>query len=75
MATGCQAPPLELWASPLRMQGGGNGYQDCDKQIACPTAMPAESGAAGLHQFAAPVMRGGGSNMPGLLGLKSLEQH
>lgn len=62
-------PSQERLETPLRIQGVGQGHQDRAWYIKCPIAAPTDAGPAGLHQFAAPVVRGSGSNLPGLLGL------
>lgn len=68
-------PSQDQLVTPLRIQGVGHGHQDCEWQIACPIAMTTDAGPAGLHQFSAPVVCGSGANLPGLIGLKSLEHH
>ena len=43
-------------------------------QFECPVAVPRHDGTAGGGTFTAPVVQGAGSDLPALLGLRSLEQ-
>jgi hypothetical protein len=67
-------PEQRKMAEPLNIQGVG-GYQKCEWQVTCPVAVPDGQGTSALHRFSAPVVRQSGSNLPGLLGLKSMEEH
>ena len=67
-------PTQERMTTPLQIQGVGDGTQECRWQISCPIAVPYADGRARLHRVTAPVVTGTGANLPGLLGLKSLEQ-
>ena len=58
---------------PLSIQGVGNGYQKCSHQILAPIAVPNGDGKATLHSLHAPIVEGTGKDIPGLLGLQSLE--
>ena len=60
--------------SPLSIQGVGNGSQKCDWEIHCPIAVPQVGEPTKRHTFTAPIVQGTGQNLPGLLGLRSLEQ-
>ena len=57
----------------LTIQGVGNGTQECRWQVTCPIAVPYEDGQARLHKITAPIVGGAGADLPGLLGLRSLE--
>jgi hypothetical protein len=41
--------------------------------MTCPIALTTEDGNARLHQITAPIVEGSGADLPGLLGLRSLE--
>ena len=58
----------------LDIQGVGNGSQQCQWQLTCPIAVKDETGQSKLHKITAPIVQGTGENLPGLLGLRSLEQ-
>ena len=59
---------------PLDIQGVGHGSQQCQWQMNCPIAITNEAGEAKLHKLTAPIVEGrGGEDLPGLLGLRSLE--
>ena len=58
---------------PLNIQGVGNGTQQCTHQLVTPIAVHDSEGRATLHSLTAPVVQGGGRQLPGLLGLRSLE--
>ena len=58
---------------PLRIQGVGNGTQTCTHEIQSPIAVVDSSGQATVHSWTAPIVRGSGADLPGLLGLRSLE--
>ena len=61
-------------AQPLRIQGVGNGSQQCEWEIHCPIAVDQTDDGTKKHTFTAPVVQGTGKDLPGLLGLRSLEQ-
>jgi hypothetical protein len=67
-------PEQRKMSEPLNIQGVG-GHQKCEWQVTCPVAVPDGNGTSALHRFSAPVVRQNGSNLPGLLGLKSMEEH
>ena len=59
---------------PLDIQGVGHGSQQCQWQMNCPIAIKNEAGETKLHKLTAPIVEGrGGEDLPGLLGLRSLE--
>ena len=60
--------------NPLSIQGVGNGSQKCDWEMHCPIAVPQVGDETKRHTFTAPVVQGTGKDLPGLLGLRSLEQ-
>ena len=59
----------------LNVRGVGNGSQACNWKISLPIATPRVDGASVLNHFTTPIVEGSGSELPGLLGLKTLEQH
>ena len=65
--------PQQLPMEQLNVQGVGNGSQACNFKLHCPIAIPHEDGTAHLHKISAPIVEGTGSDLPGLLGLRSLE--
>jgi hypothetical protein len=67
-------PEQRKMSEPLNIQGVG-GHQKCEWQVTCPVAVLDGNGTSALHRFSAPVVRQSGSNLPGLLGLKSMEEH
>ncbi len=60
--------------TPLTIQGVGNGTQACNWKMTVPIAAPNRDGAAGLHTITTPIAEGYGENLPGLLGVRSLEE-
>ena len=58
----------------LSIQGVGNGSQACNWKLVCPIAILHPDGQAHLHTFEAPIVEGTGEDLPGLYGLKSMEQ-
>ena len=58
---------------PLSIQGVGSGSQQCRWEMNCPIAVP-HGDRALLHSITAPIVEGTGENLPGLLGLRSLER-
>ena len=67
-------PKQNKMAQPLRIQGVGNGSQQCEWEMHCPIAVDQTGDGAKKHTFTAPVVQGTGKDLPGLLGLRSLEQ-
>ena len=67
-------PRQDKLSNPIQIQGVGNGVQACEWQMTCPVAVPTEDGAM-LHEFSAPIVTGAGADLPGLLGLQSLQKH
>jgi len=59
--------------APLNIQGVGNGHQVCNYKMICPLAIPHDDGVTRLHKITSPIVEGSGEELPGLLGLKSLE--
>ena len=57
----------------LNVQGVGNGSQACKFKLACPIAIPHTDGKSHLHRITTPIVEGSGAELPGLLGLRSLE--
>ena len=60
---------------PLYMSGVGTGSHAYSEQINCPIAFQTSSGKVELHNLRAPIVTGEGSHLPGLLGLRSLEDN
>ena len=58
---------------PLNIQGVGHGSQQCRWEMVCPIAVPDEGGSAQVHTINSPMVSGSGEDLPGLLGLRSLE--
>ena len=67
-------PTQEEMPNPLTVSGVGSGSQRCQYKMVCPIAVPHEGSEARLHHFDTPIVEGSGSNLPGLLGLRSLEE-
>ena len=65
--------PDQLPMDRLNVQGVGNGSQCGNFKISCPTAIPHADGKAHMHKITAPIVEGTGQDLPGLLGLRSLE--
>ena len=58
---------------PLHVQGVGSGFQSCDWRVKIPIAVLDPDGAAScVHTFEAPTVGGTGSDLPALLGLRSM---
>ena len=58
----------------LNVSGVGKGAQKCETELTVPIGITTEEGPQ-LHSFAAPVISGeSGREVPGLLGLRSLER-
>ena len=60
--------------TPLRVQGIGNGTQECVWEIRLPIAAEDGSGETHVHSFDTPIVEGTGEDVPGLLGLKSIRE-
>ena len=67
-------PQQKKMPTPLTVHGVGNGSQKCDWQGECPIAVPQADGTARMGTFTAPIVSGSGADLPGLLGLRSMEQ-
>ena len=69
-------PTQERMTRPLAIEGVGNGPQRCTWQINSPIAVKhAGDGEGHLHRIKAPIVEGSGEELPGLLGLRTLEEH
>ena len=66
-------PAQEKMPVPLNVSGVGNGSQQCRFQVRCPIAIPHSDGQARLHSLESPIVEGPGEDLPGLLGLRTLE--
>jgi len=60
---------------PLRVAGVGRGQQTAEWDMVCPLALTDETGVTDIHEIRAPIVQGDGANLPGLLGLSSLERN
>ena len=65
--------PQQVKMDTLNVQGVGNGQQSCNFKLQCPIAVPHTDGKAHLHKISTPIVEGTGADLPGLLGLRSLE--
>jgi len=65
--------PQQVPMERLNVQGVGNGSQHCNFKLQCPIAVPHADGASHLHKISTPIVEGTGADLPGLLGLRSLE--
>ena len=69
------SPMMQPLARPLDVQGIGSGAQQCTQELVTPVAITDSRGRAQVHRLTAPVVRGcQGRTLPGLLGLRSMEQ-
>ena len=60
---------------PLNVSGVGNGSQTCWWELSLPIAVPDGSGGSTMHRLTTPIVEGDeGKRLPGLLGLRSMEQ-
>ena len=66
-------PQQHRMTRPLSIQGVGSGSQECQWEFECPIAVPNVDGDAHMHKVRGPIVAGTGSDLPGLLGLRSLE--
>ena len=67
-------PEQRKMATPLYVQGVGEGTQTAAWQAQIPIAVSTGDGSTSqLQIFEAPVVTGSGSELPGLLGLKSIK--
>jgi hypothetical protein len=66
--------PKQEKMNTLSIQGVGNGSQACNWKLVSPIAVPHSDGHAHLHSIEAPIVEGTGEDLPGLYGLKSMEQ-
>ena len=61
-------------SQPLHVAGVGNGFQTAEWCVRFPIAIESrDSDAAHLHAYESPVVEGGGDDLPGLLGLRSMK--
>ena len=67
------APQQVAMQKTLSIQGVGSGTQTCTHEIRTPIAVTDASGRTSVHSWTAPIVRGSGADLPGLLGLRSLE--
>ena len=66
-------PRQEPMEKPLSIQGVGNGFQECKFQMSTPIAVADDRGKTTMHQLTVPIVTGSGADLPGLLGLRSME--
>ena len=55
------------------VNGVGQGSQEANYKVVCPIAVPHADGKTYIHQITSPIVEGTGSNLPGLLGLRTLQ--
>ena len=67
------APESVPMETPLHIAGVGNGTQSCHYKLKTPVALTTADGNTDVHTLTVPIVEGTGANLPGLLGLKSLE--
>ena len=65
--------PKQIPMEQLSVQGVGNGCQQCNYKLQCPIAVPHADGHSHIHKISTPIVEGTGAELPGLLGLRSLE--
>ena len=66
--------PEQKRISGFSVQGVGNGVQDCNWEMDVPIAIPTVGGRSVLQRLRTPIVGGSGASLPGLLGLKTLEE-
>jgi len=66
-------PQQHKMNNPLMIQGVGNGHQECSWELDTPIAVGYADGTAHQHRFSSPIVEGNGAELPGLLGLRSIE--
>ena len=67
-----QQPTQSRMERPLSLQGVGEGTHTALWETRIPVAVPDGDGRASLHTFEAPTVGGTGSDLPALLGLRSM---
>lgn len=67
-------PEQHRMDTPLNIQGVGSGTQQCRYYLKASIAVPDAEGRARLHTLSAPMVEGSGASLPGLLGLKTMEE-
>ena len=66
--------PKQEKISPIHVAGVGKGHQQCDWKVECPITITNSSNQTSLHKITTPIVEGpGGEELPGLLGLRTLE--
>ena len=65
--------PQQLPMERLNVQGVGSGSQQCNYKLQCPIGVPHNDGKSHIHKISTPIVEGSGADLPGLLGLRSLE--
>ena len=55
------------------VNGVGQGSQEANYKVVCPIAVPHADGKTYIHQITSPIVEGTGRNLPGLLGLRTLQ--
>jgi hypothetical protein len=69
-----QHPSYQKRTRPLKVQGVGNGSQECEYDCTLPVALRQKNGkTVSLGQLVTPTV--GGSDLPGLLGLSALKRN
>ena len=68
-------PTQERMTTPMNVKGVGNGSQQCSWKVTCPIATPTTTGRSTEGMITSPIVEGAGGDLPGLLGLRTIEQH
>jgi hypothetical protein len=67
-------PQQKPMTQTLKVAGVGRGTQDCNWKLELPIAVQQDNGTH-LHQLSSPIVEGDGEDLPGLLGLDSIERN
>ena len=59
----------------LTVSGVGNGTNECTHKMTCPIAACHDDDTVHLHNLTVPIVNPPGDDLPGLLGLKTLQEH
>ena len=65
--------PTQSPMTPLNVSGVGEGSQVCKYKLETVIAVPHDDHESQRHKISTPIVEGSGANLPGLLGLRSLE--
>ena len=66
--------PTQEKTPAIHVAGVGKGQQQCDWKVECPITITNSANQTSLHRISTPIVDGpGGEELPGLLGLRTLE--